>query len=339
MHRISRGLPSISYNQCSCIYLPSFKMSTAKSDNPLSEWNDCSLIKYSAFSSRPKWKWNNKHSIAFFVDVNLEHFSFGNGYGAKRAQSSATNESLATPDQLNWCWREYGNRCGVWRLLRLLDELNIPSTAQVNSKIAHHCPQVIEAFVQRGDEIIAHGETNSQKQCDMDYKTESEMIKNVTNVLKKYSVNNINNNINGWIGPWISATSNTLDILYDNGYKYVLDYPMDDQPIWLNINNDKRILSIPYPCELNDIIKLSLQTENIISDIDELSEEAMKTDTAYVYGIALHPYIVGYPYQLRELRKVLTHIKNVEKTSNNIWITRPGEIADYVYNNKLLPIC
>lgn len=48
--------------------------------------------------------WPNESRLAVYIAVNLEHFEFGKGLGAKLAPGSE-------PDVLNYSWREYGNRC------------------------------------------------------------------------------------------------------------------------------------------------------------------------------------------------------------------------------------
>jgi len=295
---------------------------------------------------RPKWKWHNKYNIAFYIAINLEHFSWGNGLGATIGKPSSDKISLETPDILNWSWREYGNRCGIWRLIDLLNDLNLPSCVLTNSSIYKHCPEIIDSFISRGDEIIAHGQTNSVKQSDMNYNEEKLMIYQTTNTLKQYNKDKNYNKygINGWLAPWISTTNKTLDILYQNKYKYTLDYCMDDQPVWLNINNGnknkKQILSIPYPQEMNDIpyflsnkYHSSQFVQDIIDNFDELHEESVRNNTSYVCGLALHPYIIGQPNRLRSLRKALKYIKNVSDKNDNVWITRPGDLAEYIYDN------
>jgi hypothetical protein len=57
------------------------------------------------------------------------------------------------PDVLNFGWREYGNRVGVWRLLELFSEFNFPVSVVANSAVISHCPEVLEAFKARGDEV------------------------------------------------------------------------------------------------------------------------------------------------------------------------------------------
>eukprot|EP01084_Bolivina_argentea_P183561 316725_1 len=313
------------------------------------QWNDCPLFEYSALPHRKKWKWHNKYNIAFYIAINLEYFSWGSGLGATIGKPSCDNLSIKTPDVLNWSWREYGNRCGIWRMIDMLNDLDLPCSILANSSIHKNCPEIIDAFIKRGDEIIAHGETNSVKQSDMNYQQEKLMIYNTTNVLTKYNQNKnyYKYSVNGWLAPWISTTNKTLDILYENKYKYTLDYCMDDQPVWLKVDptGNKKILSIPYPQEMNDIpyflsnkYHITQFVDDIKDNFDELYEESVRNDTAYVCGLSLHPYIVGQPNRLRLLRNVLKYIKSVQETNSNVWITRPADLAKYIYNNPDL-IC
>src|SRR6266852_2989606 len=55
----------------------------------------------------------------------------------------------------------------------------------------------------------------------------------------------------GWMGPAAAESNVTIDLLKEAGYKYVMDWPADDQPFWLKTRSGP-ILSVPYPAELND---------------------------------------------------------------------------------------
>ena len=89
------------------------------------------------------------------------------------------------PDILNYAWRDYGNRVGVWYLLKLFNQLKLPISLLVNSAIYNYCPEVIAAFRERGDEIIAHGYSNSQEQGILSQAEEEQLIKNVTQSIVK----------------------------------------------------------------------------------------------------------------------------------------------------------
>jgi peptidoglycan/xylan/chitin deacetylase (PgdA/CDA1 family) len=257
--------------------------------------------------------------------LNLEHFAFGEGLGAQLAPSGGE------PDILNYAWRDYGNRVGVWRLLRLFDELRLPVAALVNSEIYEYCPQVVAAFRRRGDEIVAHGRTNAERQGTLSREEEEQLIKQVTDVIARHE----EKRPAGWLGPWISQSFHTPDLLKAAGYTYLLDWCHDDQPTWFRTDTTP-ILSVPYPQEINDIpaivarkIEAAAFADMIVDHFDEMLEQS--TEQPLVCGIALHPYIVGQPFRLRQLRRALAH---VAAHRQKIWLTSPGAIAEYFINRQ-----
>lgn len=280
---------------------------------------------YSAIINRPLYDWPDGKRLAVYIGLNLEHFAFGEGLGGELAPGGPQ------PDVLNYAWRDYGNRVGVWRMLELFEQLEFPVSLLVNSTIYDYCPEVVSAFRQRGDEIVAHGRSNSERQGILDEAEETALIAETTAAIHQHE----GKKPEGWLGPWISQSRLTPDLLQEQGYHYLLDWCHDDQPIWFNTRNGSRILSIPYPQELNDIPTVMVRRAGadefakiIIDNFDEMLEQSKQQPL--VMGIALHPYIVGQPFRLRALRKALSHI-----TANKdiIWLTKSGEIANYIFNN------
>jgi allantoinase len=277
---------------------------------------------YSAINKRPVYDWPNGKRLAVYLGLNLEHFAFGEGLGAELAPGGPQ------PDVLNFAWRDYGNRVGVWRLLELFDELELPASVLVNSSIYGYCPEVMDAVRARGDEVVGHGRCNAERQGILAEADERALIAEATAVIAAAE----GKPPRGWLGPWISESSVTPDLLQECGYTYLLDWCMDDQPAWMNTRNGGRILSIPYPQEINDIPSIvgrkdsaSQFADMIIGNFDEMLEQSRRQPL--VMGIALHPYIVGQPYRLRELRRALHYI--AERRSG-IWLTTAGAVAMHV---------
>jgi len=277
---------------------------------------------YSAITQRPKYVWPNGARLAVYIAVNLECFSFGEGLGAELAPGGPQ------PDVLNYAWRDYGNRVGALRLAQLLDELNLPAAILINSDIYAHAPGLAEVFRARGDEFVGHGRSNSERQGILSIADETALIAEATSVLTREE----GVAPKGWLGPWISESENTPDILKDNGYTYTLDWCMDDQPVWMRTDHG-RLLSVPYPQELNDIPMIVARkiegpafAQMIIDHFDEML--AQSTGEPLIMGIALHPYIVGQPHRLRHLRRALQHIC---KARDTVWLTTPGAISDFMY--------
>lgn len=280
---------------------------------------DHGRFSYSAIGDRPQFTWPGGARLACYIAVNLEHFAFGEGLGAERAPRHGQ------PDVLNWSWREYGNRVGAWRMLDLLDELGLPCAALVNSAIYDHCPELPAAFRARGDEIVAHGRSNAERQGECDEPAERTLIEEATRVLTQAE----GRAPRGWLGPWISQSRVTPDLLAEAGYRYLLDWAMDDQPVWMATRDGGRILSVPYPQELNDIPALVARDgeaagfcDSIVDGFAEMLDQSVRQPL--VFAVALHPYIFGQPHRLRRLRVALKAIA----TRSGPWWTTPGAIAD-----------
>lgn len=262
--------------------------------------------------------WPNGRRLAVYFAINHEHFAFGQGLGATLAPSGQ-------PDVLNYAWREYGNRVGAWRMLEVFDALELPVTALVNSEILDHCPQIVDAHLKRGDEIAGHGRTNAERQSDFDEAAERAMIVESTERLASYC----GAPPKGWLGPWIAETHATPDLLKEAGYDYLLDWCHDDRPTWMT-TRAAPILSVPYPQEINDIPAIAVRrtptlefADMMVDQFDELRQQ--KREQALVMGIALHPYIVGQPFRLRQLRKAF---EDIAAKRDEVWITTAGAIAE-----------
>ena len=276
---------------------------------------------YSALPARPLYDWPGGKRLAVYFALNLETFSFGEGLGAKLAPA------LGEPDVLNYAWRDYGNRVGAWRLRDAFDELGLPASVLVNSWLYDEAPELIAAFRSRGDEIVAHGRTNSERQGAMSEADEIAMIAEVTARMSAEE----GCAPAGWLGPWISQSRVTPDLLAEAGYAYCLDWAMDEQPTFLRTRGGGRLLSVPYPQEVNDIPLVIARhasgadfAEAVIDGFDEML--ALSERAPLVMGVALHPYIVGYPHRLRPLKRALRHI--AERRAD-VWLTTAGGVATH----------
>jgi allantoinase len=274
---------------------------------------------YSPLRGRPDYSWPGGKRLAVYFALNLEHFSYGEGLGAELSPGGPQ------PDILNFAWRDYGNRVGAWYMLDAFDALKLPMAALVNSAMYDYAPELVAACRARGDEIVGHGRTNAERQGILDEAGERVLIAEATERLAKEE----GRAPEGWLGPWISHSHATPDLLAETGYRYLLDWCMDDQPVWFRCRNGGKILAVPYPQEINDIPAIAARKENasdfadmIVDQFDEMRE--LSQTRPLVMGVALHAYIVGQPHRLRHLKRALKHIA---QHRDAIWLTTPGAIA------------
>ncbi|MDP2334582.1 MAG: polysaccharide deacetylase family protein [Reyranella sp.] len=274
---------------------------------------------YVPLRGRPDYSWPGGKKLAVYFALNLEHFAFGEGLGAELAPGGPQ------PDVLNFAWRDWGNRVGAWYLLDAFDGLRLPMAALVNSAMYDYAPQLVAACRARGDEIVGHGRTNAERQGVLDEAAEGALIAEATARVAKEE----GHPPQGWLGPWISQSHCTPDLLAEAGYDYLLDWCMDDQPVWFRCRGGRRILAVPYPQEANDIPSVvgrkdgATQFADIVVDqFDEMLE--LSKARPLVMGVALHAYIVGQPHRLKHLKRALRHIA---AHRDAIWLTTPGAIA------------
>jgi len=279
---------------------------------------------YSPIHRRPDYRWPNGARLAVYLGFNIEHFEFGSGMGAK------LGAQCGEPDILNYSWREYGNRVGAWRCLDLFNRLALPAGIVANTSVLDHCRELIEACLERGDELIAHGHTNAVHQGAYSEASERALL--------DYCADRFNQVTGrrpaGWLSPWIAESHLTPDLLLEAGYGYTLNWCHDDQPTTLRTRQGRPLWSIPYPQEVNDIPMIVARqmdgkdfAQLIIDNFDEMLEQSVQQPL--VMGIALHPYLVGQPYRLRHLRRALSHIAHY-RDRNEVWFTTPGEIYAHV---------
>ena len=274
---------------------------------------------YSPLRGRPNYPWPDGKRLAVYFALNLEHFAYGEGLGAELSPGGPQ------PDILNFAWRDYGNRVGAWYMLDAFDALKLPMAALVNSAMYDYAPQLVAACRARGDEIVGHGRTNTERQGILKEAEERTLIAHATERLAKEE----GRAPEGWLGPWISHSHVTPDLLAEQGYRYLLDWCMDDQPIWFDCRGGKKIMAVPYPQEINDIPAIVARKENasdfadmIVDQFDEMRE--LSAERPLVMGVALHAYILGQPHRLRHLKRALKHIA---QHRDAIWLTTPGAIA------------
>lgn len=276
---------------------------------------------YRPITQRPAFDWPGGRRLAVYIGLNLEHFEFGTGLGARLAPS-------AEPDVLNYAWREYGNRVGAWRMLELLDELALPAGVLLNTSLYDHCPQLVAAWRSRaaGSEMIGHGHTNAERQSDFGHDAERTLIRDCTARMRAEE----GAAPAGWLSPWISESPHTPDLLSEAGYRYTLNWCHDDQPTRMTTAHGP-LWSIPYPQEVNDIPMIVARqmgaaefADLIVGNYREMKRQSARQ--ALVMGIALHPYLVGQPYRLAELRRAVELLA----ADADLWWTTPGAICEHV---------
>jgi allantoinase len=283
---------------------------------------DNTLYNYSPIITRPKLTWPNGARVAFYVGLNIEHYQVD-----RPATSISAKTAMLVPDPLNYGWRDYGVRVGIWRMIEALDKVSMRASVLLNSDCCQHYPQIIEAGKQRKWAWLAHGKNNSIFQTGMSVEEERKFLTEIVTTLTKAT----GQQPKGWLGPALTETFDTPRLLKELGLTYVLDWCSDDQPFPLNVPG---MMSVPYSIELNDVtmfVGKSLTGEGfyqmVVDQFDQLYKDGEKTGR--VMALCLHPFIINQPYRQKYLERALDYIAGHE----GVWLTTSDEIAAHYAKN------
>ncbi len=281
------------------------------------------LYAHSPIIRRPKLQFPNGARVAFWIGLNIEHYELD-----KPSTSIFGGTAGLVPDPLNYGWRDYAPRVGLWRMTEILDKHGIRASVLLNSDVCKHYPEIIEEGNKRNWVWLAHGKNNSTLQAGMDIDQERAYLTDIVTTLKKST----GKAPKGWLGPALSETFNTPDLLEDLGITYICDWCNDDQPFKLNTKRGKMI-SVPYSIEVNDIplfVGKSFSGEDfyqlLVDQFDVLYEEGKHTGR--VMCVALHPFITGLPFRSKYLDKALAYITS----HRDVWLPTSDEIAEWYIN-------
>ncbi|MEA2759968.1 MAG: allantoinase [Methylobacteriaceae bacterium] len=264
-------------------------------------------LTYSAISERPPLRLPGSAKLAVWIIVNVEEWDINQAMPRTVLTPPAGGSPM--PDIPNWAWHEYGNRVGFWRMLEVFDRFALPAVLAINGSAITAYEPIARAAHERKWEFIGHGfsQRNMQK-----VENEAGDIAKTSKVISDFT----GRAPRGWLGPGLTETWETPDLLVEAGYDYVCDWVLDDQPTILKTRT-KPIVNIPYTQECNDVAMMLIQHhkaseyyDRAIAQFEQLMHDAR--DSARVMALVMHPYIMGAPHRLKYLRKVLEKITTHE---------------------------
>ena len=276
---------------------------------------DDSLI----FERKP-FTWPGGKTLAVWIIPNVEVWHFDSPVGS----AISPNTTNRVPDVINYGWREYGIRVGLWRIADVLDAAGVRATVALNSGVCEVYPKAVEEMKKRGWEFMGHGIANSQSLANLSIDKEREVIQTTLRTIEQAT----GTRPRGWLGPGLTETFNTLDILAEEGVVYVGDWNSDDQPFPLKAKRGK-LFSVPYGMDINDmslILRLGYTGEQNLQALkdqfDTLYSDSRKA--ARVMGIPLHPFLMGQPWRISYLQEAIAYLQQ----HNQVWFATGSEIVD-----------
>lgn len=275
---------------------------------------------HSAIAQRPVRLLPAGKRLAVWVGVNIEHYPYG-----VPAISLAPFTAQLVPDPINTGWRDYGARVGFSRICEVLDAVGVRASGIINSEAARRYPEIVEAGNARGWCWVAHGADNTVWQTTMAEDDERAYIAQVSKDLETVT----GSRPRGWMGPALTASANTANLLAEAGYDYTLDWPIDDEPVGLEVT-DGALYALPYSAELNDLPFFAIFHQSapefagaLIDQFDRFLAEGATRPR--VMGFGLHPFLSGQPFRALHLERALAHMVKHDE----VWFATSDEIVEW----------
>ena len=281
-------------------------------------------------------KWPNKARIAVQFVLNYEEGaenSILHGDNASEAFLSEIVGAKAYEGVRHMSMEsiyEYGSRAGVWRILNLFKEFDVPVTIFAVALAIARNRELADYLVEQNYDICAHGFRWIDYQF-VDEKTEREHIKDCISVLTEY----LGKRPEGWYTGRNSPNTRRL-IVEEGGFLYDSDTYDDDLPYWSNeFGAEKKHLIIPYTLDVNDMRFASPQGFNSGDQFFNYLKDTF--DALYLEGevspkmmsVGMHARILGRPGRIMAMRRFLKYVK----TFDNVWLCTRRDIADHWHKN------
>jgi len=281
-------------------------------------------FEYSPIIDRPVIRWPKNARVALWVAPNVEFYE----YLPPEWRLRDPWPRMPHPDVMNYGYCDYGNRVGLWRLMEVTDKHGIRCTASLNVAVLQHFPEIRDAMVERDWSFMSHGIYNTRYLHDMPENEERGFYWDTARTIKEHT----GKTLKGMLGPSITSTVNTPDLMAEANLVYYADWFHDDQPFPIKVKKG-RLISMPYSIELNDD-QIGQQGQDaayfaqIIKDhFDILYQQGARNGR--VMCIALHPFWIGQPNRIKYLDEALTYVLS----HDGVWKTTADDIAEHYMAN------
>ena len=276
---------------------------------------------WSRLDQRQAVQWPNDKKVALWINVNLQYFPLNQSKGPVKVPGGMT---MPYPDLRHFSLREYGNRVGIFRVLRALEQRGLKASFAVNGRLAEKYPTLIQRVSKGDGEIICHGwQMDAMHYGGMDINQERELIQRSLDSVAMAS----GKPITGWLSPGKNESENTPDLLAECGFEYSCNWVNDDMPYSFNTRT-KPLVAMPLSSELSDfMILLNNQhaeqsyQEQITDAFNLLLNEAEQSG-GRILALEIHPWLLGHAHRIKYFEQALDYIAQHPIT----WSATPSEI-------------
>ena len=265
------------------------------------------------------FRWPGGRRVGVIFRVTLEGWSDGKWPGA----GPMANPLKPGFVDLNAVyWADYGPRCGIHRLLDILERHQVRATVLVNGVITERYPDAVRRVANAGHEIVAHSYAMDVIPAYLSEEEESENIRRTTEAIQKVC----GVTPKGWISPRATPSVNTARLLAEAGYEWHGDYLNDDLPYEIRFG-DRTIIAAPGSMEVNDMpmyVRYGNPPRAMLEVFEDTLAALLKNKSeAGKIDVTAHAHVFGRPSGAWVYERII----EIAKSNPEVWIGTRGELA------------
>ncbi len=291
-------------------------MSSYPHERPFAPVHD--RLPYSPIVDRRPIEWPHGATVAVWVVPNVEHYEYLPPPGPVDPYPRTPH-----PDVRKFAYHDYGNRVGFWRMLEVFDRYEIPCTVSLNVAVLDHYPEIGQAMAERPWDFMSHGLYNTRYLTGMDSSEERAFLDSCDTVLRRHT----GRPFAGMLGPNITATAQTPDLMAERGMRYYADCVHDERPTPFLTTGGGRLVALPYSFELNDaplLMRSAVEGETYVELCRRQLERLRAEDGGgRLMCLPLHPFAIGQPHRISYLDRLL----EILRSRDDVWIATASDIA------------
>lgn len=283
---------------------------------------------WSMLSERPTVTWPEGKTLAVWINISLQFYPLNQRGKPFKVPNGMT---MPYPDLRHFSLRDYGNRVGIYRVLKALAAHNITPTFAINAQLAEQTPYLVQRLKEHGGEFIAHGwNMDHLHHGGQPIEEEAELVKRTVDTLRRVT----GQPVRGWLSPAKHQSFNTPDLLAENGIEYCADWVNDDMPYACQTKAG-HLTMMPLATEIEDqfVIGQNLHSEDSwvtqVKDAFDFLLEESREQGGRLFALNLHTWLVGQPHRIACLEEVLAHISGHPE----VWQAPTGEILDAFHHS------
>ena len=265
--------------------------------------------------------WPNGKKIAVSVTVMFEAWTEGKA-PSYSVQASALKSGVA--DAASQAWATYGGRVGVWRLLRLFNNLGIPATFFTSGRCAELFPEAVKQIVSDGHDLAAHSYAQDV------LLTYCSTVDEQRNLIRK-SISSLTDltghKVTGWGSPGVAFTPEANDLLVEAGLKWHTDVTYEDLPFRVHTPHGV-IVAVPTT-DFSDNRVLKSNPRDYYDAQKGTFDYLERSEDQSLLVLVMHAQFGGRPLVTSVIEDVLRYMAK----SPHVWFTRHDALADWALHS------